>query len=385
MTELNPDNFSGLDVEELSSTRDAFLRKFPEECREIADACFATIVPIIFKVNVKSEVKSHASTRDDTGYDPIVTLSTFLKRAKDAAAVSGSWEIKDDSGAVVFTIKKGADWVNDLALFVLIFMIRGSKMWKILLKIQNQWIEPLKEKCSIYGIRIDKVSAKRPLGPRDLTLARLAGTVPHYVMAFMIQGVGKIYVNVKRIEKAYGFIYPLSCLTQMMAAMVPTSGTGSELLHHCYVYSFLFDRVTNPNRQISDFQDYVKSQQSLVDASNKSQLYPDSYRRSILDANHLLDFDSGSWKFSEIGEIVRRAGSELWIIIRGSDSVKDAMTSIDKFLTGKSPSATQISIQTPKLRPAKYKSIVVAAQSYMPRLPEDKQAKEVRDNVGILE
>lgn len=287
---------------------------------------------------------------DYTGYNPVTILNVFFERAKKTANFTGSWDIVDDKGDVILSISKQANPMEDLSLLVLVFTARGSVVWKILNKIQDQWVEPLREKCQVYGIATTKPVKAVPLGQKDITLARLAGVVPHLVMAFMSEGVGKSYVNMTGIEKAYGMIYPRAILTQMFAAMVPTAGVGSELISHCYSYAFLFDRVINPKKVIPDYQAYLRELQTFVDATWKSTLYTDDFRKLILDSYSLMDRTADSYVMTADATKIAVAGTELWMVIQTTPSAQDALKSIHNFLTAKPQITKTVSTQAPARR-----------------------------------
>lgn len=184
---------------------------------------------------------------DYQGFNPTELLELILKKANQDET-SGEFVIKDDDDKVILTLTKRGNLRQDLALFVLLFVSRGTNWEKIKKKTIDQWVEVYNYKTAKYGI----LSKTPPGGYQKtyLTVSRLASCVPHWCVFFAHNGVVKKIVELTLVERCCGCRIP-SCLQINMfpSILYDDSNVAQKMLNYCYIYSYFFDGVINKRGQ----------------------------------------------------------------------------------------------------------------------------------------
>lgn len=273
-----------------------------------------------------------AETLSYQGFDPAHILKLFLDKARADKDNSDTFPIVDNQGDTILTITAKGDISQDLALFVLLFVTRGTNWDKIQKKTEDQWVKVFNYKVSKYGIL-----SKKPTGgyTRDsLTIARLASCVPHWVVFFYHNSVGRFMVDMSLLSQASGQQIPCCMQTNMFATLLPKTDTFDLYVPFCYLYSYLLDSVINP-KVPHNHKHLVDNIKSFVDAARSSTFITHQFRLTCLQYFGLMNTESTDFNPS-VKAICSVAGN-LWYIISSSSDRTASLKALESFAKTNAP------------------------------------------------
>nr|QMP82121.1 nucleocapsid protein [Coleopteran phenui-related virus OKIAV264] len=312
-------DFSNIPKDDVREALKDFVTALPKDLGVLAESLFRATVKLEFFTNIIALSQTLAYQ----GFDPAVVLEIFYKKGL-AKQDTGEFEIKDSDGQTILTISKKGDFIQDLGLFVLLFVTRGTNWTKIKKRTEDQWVAVFDNKVSTYG-----VLSTMPTGgykKDDITIARLASCVPHWVVYFYHRDIGRKLVDLTIINRALDkFKVPNMMQTNMFPPIIP-SRFGSRLLPFCYIYSYLLDGVINPKSN-KNHSTLVREIETYVNAAHSSKFINENMRSVFFIYFGLVrtDQDELTQQMMTIADVC----DDLWSVIALSRNRTEATKAIN--------------------------------------------------------